>query len=168
MIPIGHSTKVIINYHKKHIFHNSLKYCDHISKKNDTFGLVLRVFYLSYLTVYFIFYEILQRVYPHKKSTCFFQDILSETFHRVKIHQRICIACMIMIIDHNLHAIINGDHLWNDGVHLWHFVSSVSSSNSHPDLLLTQHHPLFQITQVLNTGLSLSEPLQLYKGYTAI
>ena len=29
-------------------------------------------------------------------------------------------------------------------------------------------HPLFQITPVLNTGLSLSEPLQLYKGYNAI
>merc|ERR1711873_39046 len=29
-------------------------------------------------------------------------------------------------------------------------------------------HPLFQITPVLNTGLSLSEPLQLYKGYDAI
>ena len=28
--------------------------------------------------------------------------------------------------------------------------------------------PLFQITPVLNTGLSLSEPLQLYKGYIAI
>ena len=28
-------------------------------------------------------------------------------------------------------------------------------------------HPLFQITPVLNTGLSLSEPLQLYKGYNA-
>merc|ERR1711873_264836 len=27
---------------------------------------------------------------------------------------------------------------------------------------------LFQITPVLNTGLSLSEPLQLYKGYNAI
>ena len=50
------------------------------------------------------------------------------------------------------------------------FVSSVRSSNSHPDLLLTHHqqHPLFQITPVLNTGLSLSEPLQLYKGYNAI
>ena len=49
-------------------------------------------------------------------------------------------------------------------------VSSVRSSNSHPDLLLTQHHhqPLFQITPVLNTGLSLSEPLQLFKGYYAI
>ena len=47
------------------------------------------------------------------------------------------------------------------------FVSSVRSSNSHPDLLVTQH-PLFQITPVLNTGLSLSEPLQLYKGYNAI
>ena len=49
---------------------------------------------------------------------------------------------------------------------LWEFpsklVSSVRSSNSHPDLLLTQH-PLFQITPVLNTGLSLSEPLQLYQ-----
>ena len=45
-------------------------------------------------------------------------------------------------------------------------VSSVRSSNSHPDLLVTQHPPtpLFQITPVLNTGLSLSEPLQLYKG----
>ena len=46
-------------------------------------------------------------------------------------------------------------------------VSSVRSSYSHPDLLLT-HQPLFQITPVLNTGLSLSEPLQLYKGYNAI
>merc|ERR1712016_86159 len=45
--------------------------------------------------------------------------------------------------------------------------SSVRSSNSHPDLLVTQH-PLFQITPVLNNGLSLSEPLQLYKGYNAI
>ena len=44
--------------------------------------------------------------------------------------------------------------------------SSVRSSNSHPDLLVI--HPLFQITPVLNTGLSLSEPLQLYKGYNAI
>ena len=50
------------------------------------------------------------------------------------------------------------------------FVSSVRSSNSHPDLLVTHPttHPLFQITPVLNTGLSLSEPLQLYKGYNAI
>ena len=32
----------------------------------------------------------------------------------------------------------------------------------------TPPHPLFQITPVLNTGLSLSEPLQLYKGYKAI
>ena len=49
------------------------------------------------------------------------------------------------------------------------FISSVRSSNNHPDLLLTQHHhPLFQITPVLNTRLSLSEPLQLYKGYNAI
>ena len=50
------------------------------------------------------------------------------------------------------------------------FVSSVRSSNSHPDLLLIHPttHPLFQITPVLNTGLSLSEPLQLYKGHKAI
>ena len=49
------------------------------------------------------------------------------------------------------------------------FISSVRSSNSHPDLLvIQQHQPLFQITPVLNTGLSLSEPLQLYKGYNAI
>ena len=48
---------------------------------------------------------------------------------------------------------------------LHYFLSSVRSSNSHPDLLVI-HHPtqLFQITPVLNTGLSLSEPLQLYKG----
>ena len=53
--------------------------------------------------------------------------------------------------------------------HSWFFVSSVRSSNSHPDLLLThQQHPLFQTTPVLNTGLSLSEPLWLYKGYDAI
>ena len=44
-------------------------------------------------------------------------------------------------------------------------VSSVRSSNSHPDLLVT---PLFQITPVLNTGLSLSLPLQLYNGYNGI
>ena len=51
------------------------------------------------------------------------------------------------------------------------FISSVRSSNSHPDLLVitnTTTTPLFQITPVLNTGLSLSEPLQLYKGYNAI
>ena len=40
--------------------------------------------------------------------------------------------------------------------------SSVRSSYSHPDLLVTQHqhHPLFQITPVLNNniGVSLSEP----------
>ena len=48
------------------------------------------------------------------------------------------------------------------------FVSSVRSSNSHPDLLVITTTPLFQITPVLNTGLSLSEPLQLYKGYNAI
>ena len=47
------------------------------------------------------------------------------------------------------------------------FISSVRSSNSHPDLLVTHHHhqPLFQITPVLNTGLSLSELLQLYKSH---
>merc|ERR1712173_244375 len=49
--------------------------------------------------------------------------------------------------------------------------SSVRSSYSHPDLLLitttTNTTPLFQITPVLdkNIGLSLSEPLQLYKIY---
>ena len=44
------------------------------------------------------------------------------------------------------------------------FVSSVRSPNSHPHLLVNHHHhPLFQITPVLNTGLSLTEPLQLYK-----
>ena len=49
-------------------------------------------------------------------------------------------------------------------------ISSVRSSYSHPDLLLitTTTTPLFQITPVLNTGLSLSEPLQLYKGCNAI
>ena len=46
-------------------------------------------------------------------------------------------------------------------------ISSVRSSNSHPDLLVittTTTTPLFQITPVLdkNSGLSLSEPLQLY------
>ena len=50
------------------------------------------------------------------------------------------------------------------------FVSSARSSYSHPDLLLITTTPLFQITPVLdkNIGLSLSEPLQLYKGYNAI
>ena len=49
-------------------------------------------------------------------------------------------------------------------------ISSVRSSYSHPDLLVIHPPttPLFQITPVLNTGLSLSEPLQLYKGYNAI
>merc|ERR1719210_2651986 len=43
--------------------------------------------------------------------------------------------------------------------------SSVRSSYSHPDLLVIHPPttPLFQITPVLNIGLSLSEPLQLYK-----
>merc|ERR1711978_408044 len=45
--------------------------------------------------------------------------------------------------------------------------SSVRSSYSHPDLLVITT-PLFQITLVLNTGLSLSEPLQLYKGFNTI
>ena len=39
------------------------------------------------------------------------------------------------------------------------FISSVRSSYSHPDLILTHPTPLFQITPVLNTGLSLSEAL---------
>ena len=53
--------------------------------------------------------------------------------------------------------------------HSLSFVSSVRSSNSYPDLIvIQQQHPLFQITLVLNIGLSLSEPLQLYKGYNAI
>merc|ERR1712067_120145 len=48
--------------------------------------------------------------------------------------------------------------------------TAVRSSYSHPDLLLIHPPttPLFQITPVLNTGLSLSEPLQLYKGYNAL
>ena len=46
------------------------------------------------------------------------------------------------------------------------FVSSVRSSYSHPDLLVITH--FFSNTPVFNTGLSLSEPLQLYKGYNAI
>merc|ERR1711867_323534 len=46
--------------------------------------------------------------------------------------------------------------------------SSVRSSYSNPDLLvITTTTPLFQITPVLNTGLSLSGPLELYKGYNA-
>ena len=54
--------------------------------------------------------------------------------------------------------------------HHYCFISSVRSSYSHPDLLVIHHPPtpLFQITPVLDTGLSLSEPLQLYKGYNAI
>ena len=55
-------------------------------------------------------------------------------------------------------------------IYLPYIVSSARSSNSHPDLLVIHPPttPLFQITPVLNTGLSLSEPLQLYKGYNAI
>ena len=62
----------------------------------------------------------------------------------------------------------------NNCINIWkqkYFVSSVRSSNSHPDLLVittTTTTPLFQITPVLNTGLSLSEPLQLYIDYNAI
>ena len=37
-----------------------------------------------------------------------------------------------------------------------------------PTFYWSTHHPLFQITPVLDSGLSLSEPLQLYKGYNAI
>ena len=44
-------------------------------------------------------------------------------------------------------------------IHSTLFVSSVRSSYSHPDQVVI--HPLFQITPVLNTQLSLSEPLQL-------
>ena len=67
-------------------------------------------------------------------------------------------------------AILHHFVLRKTGIYIYIlFISSVRSSNSHPDLLLIHHHhPLFQITPVLNTGLSLSEPLQLYKGYNAI
>ena len=66
---------------------------------------------------------------------------------------------------HYIHII----HIYSyiEFIYYTYVISSVRSSYSHPDLLLTQH-PLFQITPVLNTGLSLSEPLQLYKGYNAI
>ena len=61
------------------------------------------------------------------------------------------------------------DHSRNLAQKILYFISSVRSSNSHPHLLvIQQHHPLFQITPVLNTGLSLSEPLELYKGNNAI
>ena len=48
------------------------------------------------------------------------------------------------------------------GRDIWIF-SSVRSSNSHPDLLVIHHPstPLFQIPPVHDTGLSLSESLQL-------
>merc|ERR1711873_201245 len=71
-------------------------------------------------------------------------------------------------------GIINASLITADGAYhcplgsIMAIFSSVRSSYSHPDLLVTHHqHPLFQITLVLNTGLSLSEPLQLYKGYNA-
>ena len=60
-----------------------------------------------------------------------------------------------------------GDVVECQGIQVLVFISSVRSSNSHPDLLVITT-PLFQITLVLNTRLSLSEPLQLYKGYNAI
>ena len=64
---------------------------------------------------------------------------------------------------------LQSEKIWSVKLYRTIIISSVRSSNSHPDLLLThQQHPLFQITPVLNTGLSLSEPLQLYKGYNAI
>ena len=55
----------------------------------------------------------------------------------------------------------------NRRITIFFLFSSVRSSYSNPDLLLIHHpphHPVFQITPVLNTGLSLSEPLQLYQG----
>ena len=52
--------------------------------------------------------------------------------------------------------------------HLLALISSVRSSFSHPDLLLIHPPTFFQITPVLNTGLTFSDPLQLYKGYNAI
>ena len=48
-----------------------------------------------------------------------------------------------------------------------YIISSVRSSNSHPDLLVTHQHPTFSDLACLplynNIGLSLSEPLQLYQ-----
>ena len=65
--------------------------------------------------------------------------------------------------------LFTGERFLKLGVMKFEFISSVRSSNSHTDLIVTHpDHPLFQITPVLNTGLSLSEPLQLYKGHKAI
>ena len=75
--------------------------------------------------------------------------------------------CIVGILDNNLSSWLCLPPVYEVNL----FISSVRSSNSHPDLLVintTTTTPLFQITPVLNTGLSLSEPLELYKGYNAI
>ena len=70
-------------------------------------------------------------------------------------------------VSHNLLVEFKQSMPWSVTPYFFLLIGSIRSSNSHPDLLVT-HQPLFQITPVLNTGLSLSEPLQLYKGYNAI
>ena len=52
---------------------------------------------------------------------------------------------------------------------IWPFLAPSGALIAIPTYYWPTHPtPLFQITPVLNTGLSLSEPLQLYKGYNAI
>ena len=87
---------------------------------------------------------------------------------RLRSHNSGLVFCSKHLL--NLYDIQNS-LFFNDwgAQNIYSFVSSVRSSYSHPDLLLIHHPPpLFQITPVLNTGLSLSEPLQLYKGNKAI
>ena len=106
------------------------------------------------------------RIWPiHNMHVCWPQMHKYISDHFLNYHWRQSKCCLCNMLRGVIFGFIN------------HFllISSVRSSNSHPDLLLIHHHqhrttthPLFQITPVLNTGLSLSEPLQLYKGYNAI
>ena len=98
--------------------------------------------------------------------TCVITNSLCDILYYCCITWVKCIACITCITGITWRQRAE----WHIAV-LYFFVSSVRSSNSHPGLLLTHHqHPLFQTTLVLNTGLSLSEPLSyikaimLYKG----
>ena len=92
-------------------------------------------------------------------------DCLEDNFEPGSNAEKLRSSRRLMIYVHSKLMVVD-DSAAIIGVLLFEsLISSVRSSYSHPDLIvIQQQHPLFQITPVLNTGLSLSEPLQLYKG----